>query len=303
MIRGLCLKNWLLGIALSLIVGPVSYGVGGKNVTATSPAVAVSIASPANPAVVTVGGTLPVKVSVTGTRNTAVTWTVSGALAGAVPNGNSTIGTVPGTSPSATYIAPAAIPAGNNPVTLTATSQEDTSKSASLTVTINPSASAPNAVTVSGGNATGINVNLTASPSLTLGLADVGTCAPAQSGMTCSGSVTGIEISRSGEATTDCPNSTCTIWLLGQGLTDAAGSSLASGLTVSVTHGNPPDVTVSDVAPFAYCAAVTQTPPCGMTAITFQIQATGAAEGNRDIVVTLGNGEAQSYMGAIQIVN
>lgn len=273
-------------------------------VTITGAAAAVvSITSPSNPAAVIVGGTMPITAAVTGTGNTAVTWTVTGALAGSVTHGNSTIGTIPGTSPTATYTAPAAIPGGNNPVTITATSQADNTKSASLTVTINPSTTAPNAVSVSGGEATGINLSLASNSSLTLGLADVGACVIGQGSAGCSASVTGIQVSRSGAATADCLNATCTVWLLGQGLTDAAGDTLTSGLSVAVTHGSTADVTVNSVAPFAYCSAASQTSPCGFTAITFQIQAAGAAQGNRDIVVALGDGETQAYVGAIQIVN
>jgi hypothetical protein len=42
----------------------------------------------------------------------------------------------------------------------------------------------------------------------------------------------------------------------------------------------------------------------GLTDITFQIVVSStAATGNRDLVVTLGDGETQIYIGAIQIVN
>ena len=206
------------------------------------------------------------------------------------------IGTIPAASPSAIYTAPAAIPGGNNPVTLTATSQADNTKSASLTVTINPSTTAPNAITVSGGIANGINLSLTSNSSLTLGLADVGTCLIGQGGISCSASVTGIQVSKSGAATADCPNATCTVWLLGQGLTNGDGSPLSSPPIVIVTHGSTTDVRVSNVQALS--------PSSGFTNISFQIEVSETAPlGNRDIVVTLGDGETQSYLGAVQIVN
>ena len=85
------------------------------------------------------------------------------------------------------------------------------------------------------------------------------------------------------------------MWLLGQGLTNPEGSALASGLTVSVTHGSTTDVTVS---------SVTAMVPQSLTEINFTITVLGTAPlGNRDIVVTLADGETQAYVGAIQIVD
>jgi hypothetical protein len=90
-------------------------------------------------------------------------------------------------------------------------------------------------------------------------------------------------------------------------LSDAAGDTVTSPMTVNVTHGNTADVTVSDVTAFPYCAAAHQAPPCGLTAITFQIVVSAEAPlGNRDVVVTVGSGstrQTQAYLGAIQIVN
>jgi hypothetical protein len=268
-------------------------------VNATS-TVSVSITSPStDSATVVVGGSLDIRASVSGASNDALNWTVSGSNGGTIDQGASP-------HDSVTYYAPAAIPGGNNPVTITATSLADDTKSASLTVTINASASAPNAIRVTSADATGINFNLPSSSSLTLALADVGTCAVDQSRTTCEASVTGIQVSRSGAMTASCSSSVCTVWLLGQGLTDAAGDTNASNLTVSVSHGSAADVAVSGVTPFAFCAATGKAAPCGLTAITFQIQAAGAALGNRDIVVSVGSGlakETQAYVGALQIVD
>jgi hypothetical protein len=283
---------WEISLSLLMVLG----GGGATAAAMASQPVAVSITTPAIPSSVTVGAALPIVVTVTGTGNTAVTWTVTGTLAGTMTNGNSLLGTIQGTFPSATYTAPAAIPGGNNPVTITATSQADITKSASLTVTINPSATTPNAITVSGGNATGINFNLASNSSLTLGLADVGTCGPPNPNDDCVASVTGIQVSKSGAATADCESATCTVWLRGQGLTNSAGGLLAPGLSISVTHGSTTDVTVSNVTAMS--------PINGLTNIDFQIVVSGSASlGNRDIVVKIGDGETQVYAGAIQIVN
>ena len=254
------------------------------SVTVAGGTVAVSITSPSSPTSINVGGSLPITASVTGTGNTALTWTVTGALAGSVTNGNSIIGTIAGgTATSVTYNAPAAIPTGNNPVTITATSQADGTKSASIMVTINTGTS-PNAINVPGNqtDATGVNFNIsTFTP--TLGLTDVGTCVSGS----CSAGVASVTVSK---------GSAATIWLLGPGLTNGAGTALASGLTVSVSHGSTNDVAVSAVTPEA---------PLGVPGIiniefTLTVSA-GAASGPRNIIVTNGNGELAAFIGAIVI--
>jgi len=63
----------------------------------------------------------------TGSFSTAVTWSVGG-----VAGGNSTLGTI---SSAGLYTAPSAVPAAN-PVSITATSTEDTTKSGSASVTV-----------------------------------------------------------------------------------------------------------------------------------------------------------------------
>ncbi|MGD0220931.1 MAG: IPT/TIG domain-containing protein [Terriglobia bacterium] len=293
-----------------VVTNPAPGGGASKSVDFTvNPAstVKISITSPSNPAAVTVGQQLSIKASVTGTTNTAVSWTVTGDLAGTIPNGNSLLGTIPGTSTSATYTAPSVIPGGNNPVTITATSQADESQSASITVTIDPSTTTPTEVTVSGGDATGINFTLS-TMTTTLGLADVGTCVVSGGSTSCSAGEGGVQVSQSGAKTSSCPNATCTIWLVGRSLTDSAGDTLASGLTVNVTHGSTADVTVSGVTPFPnYCTASGQAADCGSTAIYFNIKVSSTqALGIRAIVVTVGSGstkETQEYFGGIQIVN
>ena len=253
--------------------------------------ITVQITSPANPASVAVGGTLPLTASVTNAQPD-LTWTVNGDA-----SPTTSFGKVTGTYPNFTYTPPAAIPGDENPVTLVAT-QTGTSAEASLTVTVDPSASQPTPIAVTGGaaGATGIDFDLSSSSSLTLGLSDVGSC----QGDTCSATVTGIEVSRSGAATSYCSSSTCTVWVLGQGLTNSAGTALASGLSVSVTHGSTTDVTVSDLAAIGPVTTGTGT----LTDITFHIQVSASAPlGLRDLVVTLGDGQTQAYVGAIQIVD
>ncbi len=224
----------------------------------------------------TVGGTLPITASVAG-ATAALTFTVND-----VSNGNSTFGTISGTYPTYAYVAPTAIPGGNNPVTIVAT-QSGTGQTASLAVTIDPSSTSPNVINIPGGATQG-GINLSISSSTpTLGLAGVGLCAP-----TCSASVASVTIS---------PGSTATLWLIGTGLTNSTGSALTSGLQVTVSQGASSDVTVSSVTP-----KTTTDNTAGLTNITFQVQVIASATtGPRNIIVTDGAGELQVFVGGIII--
>ncbi|MGD0471282.1 MAG: choice-of-anchor D domain-containing protein [Terriglobales bacterium] len=105
--------------------GTAVIGLSGSGTAA--PVVAVALA-PTNPSVTT-GTTQQFTASVTGTSNTAVTWTVSGAgCSGA------TCGTI---SSNGLYTAPATVPSSAS-VTITVTSQSDPTKSASANVSIVP---------------------------------------------------------------------------------------------------------------------------------------------------------------------
>lgn len=215
----------------------------------------------------------------------------------AVTNGNSTVGTITGTYPNITFHAPGAIPPGN-PLTVMATSQADNTKSASLTVTLTPAAGQPNPVVAGGNNVhtTGVNFSLS-SMTTTLGLVALGTCTgtPASPG-TCTAGATGFQVKQ---------GATLTVWLLGQGLTDGIGASLAPGLAVSVSQGSTSDVTVSSVTPQCNSTGNPGTCPLSpaLTNITFQIQVGASATlGQRNIIVTNTAGELQAYVGGIQII-
>ena len=259
-------------------------------ITAGPVPVVVTITNPSSSTVsVQLSQTLAITVSVTGTTNTGLTWTVN-----AVTNGNSTVGTITGTYPNLTYHAPSAIPPGN-PVTVTATSQADNTKSASLTVTLTPAAGQANPV-VAEGNSThtpAINFNLS-SLTPTLALTDVGTCTGTPA--SCAAGATGFQVKQ---------GATLTVWLLGQGLTDGTGASLAPGLAVSVSQGSTSDVTVSSVTPQCNSTGNPGTCPLSpaLTNITFQIQVSASATlGQRNIIVTNSAGELQAYVGGIQII-
>lgn len=89
------------------------------------PAIAVSIAPSA--ATVPLGGTQQFTATVTGTTNTTVSWSVNG-----VAGGNSAVGTI---TAIGLYTAPQILPSQPG-VTIQATSQADSSKSATATVTL-----------------------------------------------------------------------------------------------------------------------------------------------------------------------
>lgn len=100
------------------------------NPTAAPPTI-TSVAASCVPASVQTGQTSQCAAAVTGTGaySSTVTWSVSG-----VAGGNSTVGTI---STAGLYSAPSAVPS-TNPVSVIATSTEDTTKSGSAAITIGP---------------------------------------------------------------------------------------------------------------------------------------------------------------------
>jgi parallel beta-helix repeat protein len=127
-----------LVFAGTLLVAVSACGGGGSPST---PPQSVTVKLSSSSSSVLIGNTQQLTVTVTGTSNTAVTWSVNG-----IPAGNATAGTI---SSAGLYTAPEDLPNPVN-VTIQATSQADSSKSGSvaltiisdigLTVTTNPSA-------------------------------------------------------------------------------------------------------------------------------------------------------------------
>jgi len=109
-------------------------------VTITSGASTVQVGISPSSATVTTGQTQQFTATVTGTTNTAVTWSVNG-----IAGGNPTVGTI---SATGLYTAPSAAPSPNT-VTVKATSAADPTKSASATVTITTASASGVAVTIS----------------------------------------------------------------------------------------------------------------------------------------------------------
>src|SRR5208283_403510 len=136
-----------LYIAPASVPNPATVTVKATSSAETNPygSAIVTITAPVNAAVTVAptdsstpaGTTVQFTATVTGTTNTAVTWSVNG-----VAGGNSTVGTINNTSTAGFYTAPTAVPSPPT-VVVTATSQADTSDSASTTLTLTASNSAP----------------------------------------------------------------------------------------------------------------------------------------------------------------
>jgi arylsulfate sulfotransferase len=138
-------KVSLLAIVLVEVI--ILSNCGSSSSTEMSPAVvSLSLSSQSTSALV--GQTAQFTATVTGTSNTAVTWSVNG-----VAGGNSSVGTI---SATGLYTAPV-VPPSPNTVAVQATSVADTTKTASLTLTVsNPapqlSSLSPAAMGIGGGN-------------------------------------------------------------------------------------------------------------------------------------------------------
>src|SRR5271156_4101072 len=111
--------------ALAILHG-CSQSSGGSVVDATPPPLIQVTVNPPTGSVI-LGNTQTFAAAVTGTANTAVTWSVNG-----VPGANATTGTI---TPTGAYTAPADLPSPAS-VQITATSAADPTKSATATVSI-----------------------------------------------------------------------------------------------------------------------------------------------------------------------
>ncbi|HKM47595.1 MAG TPA: hypothetical protein VJX69_08400 [Terriglobales bacterium] len=124
------IKNCLFAVALASLALAVGCATGGNGIVPPPPSVAVTITSPAdvNAGAIYPTQTLTLTATVTNSTNTAVTWSLS-------PSGAGTL--TPGTPPTtATYVAPATVPAAGSQPTITATLVSDTSVTGPLGLTI-----------------------------------------------------------------------------------------------------------------------------------------------------------------------
>jgi serine protease len=119
---------------------------GSAQVTITQPPPISVTVAPTTASVAAGGGTQAFTATVMNTTNTPVTWTVNGVV-----GGNATVGTI---SALGVYTAPAAVPAPAT-VSLTATSVQDTTRSASAQVTVTAAGTQPASPAASSGGGGG----------------------------------------------------------------------------------------------------------------------------------------------------
>jgi hypothetical protein len=258
-IRGNCAARIFLGLGLG--VSLLGAACGGSQ---TYPIVLTI--SPTT-AYVPVGYDLQFSVTVAGTANAAVVWSVGGTV-----GGNSTVGFI---TTAGLYTAPLSVPSPNQ-VTVTVTSQEDGTKFVSATVTIVVQSSSASIVQVASGQ-TISNVNVQVSPlTPTLAIYGAGTC----SGSTCSTAATGVQVAQGGSAT---------IFLVGSGV--------VSGTVYSIS-GKPTDVTVVQPSGSQFGQTSNGTP-----SVTFDIRVSAnAVPGLRNVMVSNPNtGELSVFVGGLLI--
>ncbi|MGH9708652.1 MAG: hypothetical protein ACRD5R_18040 [Candidatus Acidiferrales bacterium] len=141
----------LASILLSMMIG----ACGNTNSNSQPPPPVVSVRIAPLSASLSTGETQQFQATVSGTSNTLVTW-----MAGGVPGGNSTAGTI---SANGLYTAPSTVPA-NPSVTVSAVSQADASASASATVTLHNEIAisiSPAAASVGTGGVQGFTASVT----------------------------------------------------------------------------------------------------------------------------------------------
>ncbi len=199
--------------------------------------------------------------TVTGTSNTAVTWSVNGVM-----GGNSTVGTISNTG---LYTAPGTVPSPAM-VTVTATSQADTTKSASAGVTITaPSSPGRRNVSVTAGNTTsGVDIVVQqVTPTLVLKASGIGNSAGA----------VGVEVAR---------GTSPRLLLVGQGV--------VPGTTYQVS-GDDVQVTQPSAGDFTHTTD-------GTPAVRVSVSvSSSAALGPRNIMVTNSGGEISVLVGALLV--
>lgn len=205
---------WLL----ALLVAAVQIGCGGGGSSGTTPPTpVVGITISPTTATVASGGTQQFSATVTGSSNTAVTWTASA-------------GTI---NSSGLFTAPAVTT--QTTVTVTATASADTSKSATATVTVNappPPVSitiSPTTATVSSGGTQQFTATVT-------GSSNTAVTWTASSGT----------INSSGLFTAPAVTAQTTVTVTA---TSAADTSKSASATVMVTTPPPPAITITGIVP------------------------------------------------------
>jgi hypothetical protein len=275
-----------VGLAAVILLALAAAGCGGNGSSSSStnpPASNVSVTiSPAS-STVGYGSTQQFTATVSGATNTAVTWSVSSASS----SSSSQIGTISSsglyTAPSATSVSAAppaqavtvaagqtvsgadiSVPPLNavDSVTITATSQEDTSQSSSVTVTL-----------------TGVSI-------LAIGQCMQDASNPGT--LSCSAGATGTEISQGGNVF---------LFVAGFGILPGTEYCISGGGT-DCTSGNGTDVVVTPPLDSQFQTANNGTPVVYFQVSALP----GATLGPRNLVVRNAGNELTSFVGAVDIV-
>jgi len=266
-------RSIVIGTCALLTIAAAGCGGGGGS-SSNPPPTSVSISLSPSSATIGFGSTAQFTAAVSGTTNTAVTWTVKDAN-----GGTSNVGAI---SSAGLYTAPAAtsasippsprlvsVAAGGtatanvavpqlnpvNEVTVTATSQADATKSASATVTLSG-----------------------------LSIIAVGQCTVSGTNISCTAGVTGTEISRGTQGGQP-------VYLF------VGGYGIVPGTTYSIS-GNGTDIVVTQPTSNEFATATDGTP-----VVYFPIVVSlAAALGPRNIVVTNNAHELSAFPGGLQII-
>ena len=266
-------RSIVIGTCALLSIAAAGCGGGSSGSSSNPPPTNVSISISPSSATIGFGSTAQFTATVSGSTNTAVTWTVTD-----VNGGTSNVGAISSaglyTAPSATSAslpslpqlvsvtagqtasANVAVPQLNpvNEVTVTATSQADTTKSASATVTLSG-----------------------------LSIIAVGQCTVSGSNINCTAGVTGTEISRGTQGGQ-------TVYLF------IAGYGIVPGTTYSIS-GNGTDIVVTQPTSNEFSTATDGTPVVYFPVVVSR----AAALGPRNIVVTNQANELSAFPGGLQI--
>ncbi len=250
----------LLGIGAGMAWLAVGCGGGGPSNGSSASTVNVTI-SPTS-ASVAAGNTEPFKATVTGTSNTAVTWSVD-----QTEGGNSTVGTI---STSGLYTAPQTVPSPNT-VTVKVTSRADASKSDVASVTITAPVTNKRTVSVlAGAESGGVNIAVRGvNPTLLFIAVGIGSTAGGA----------GVEVDRGTSAS---------LFLVGKGFVPG---------TFYEISGSTNDVTVTQPSAAGFSQTTDGTP-----AVNVNISvSSSAALGPRNILVTNAAGEITAFVGGLLI--
>jgi hypothetical protein len=274
--------RWLgIGAVILLALAAAGCGGGSSSGSSNPPSSNVSVAISPTSQTVGYGATEQFTATVTGTTNTAVTWSVSSSNS----SSSSQIGAI---SSSGIYTAPAAtsVPGEAAPQMVTVTAGQTVS-GANITV---PPLNPVDTVTVMATSQADSTKSASASVTLSgLSILAVGQCVPDianPNNLNCSAGSTGTELSRS-------QDSTRTVYLF------VAGYGILPGTTYNISsNGTDVTIPIQPTSVGGNFATISN----GLPAVYFRVVVTPTAIlGPRNLVVRNQGSELTSFVGAVDI--